>query len=97
MKVVHWKKSKPDDPNIVYIGRPSLFGNPFSMDNEAQRDNAITMYRNWFIKRIEHDGWFRERVFLLRGHDLACWCAPKPCHGDVIIEWLEKYKETIDE
>jgi len=22
----------------------------------------------------------------LRGKDLACWCAPEPCHGDVLFE-----------
>jgi hypothetical protein len=21
----------------------------------------------------------------LRGKDLVCWCAPKPCHGDVLL------------
>ncbi|HEY1865170.1 MAG TPA: DUF4326 domain-containing protein [Roseiarcus sp.] len=21
----------------------------------------------------------------MRGKDLACWCAPKPCHGDVLL------------
>lgn len=27
----------------------------------------------------------------LRGHRLACWCAPLPCHGDVILEWLDSH------
>jgi hypothetical protein len=27
----------------------------------------------------------------LRGKRLACWCAPLPCHGDVIVEWLESH------
>lgn len=22
----------------------------------------------------------------LRGRALACWCAPEPCHGDVLAE-----------
>jgi hypothetical protein len=22
----------------------------------------------------------------LRGRDLVCWCAPLPCHGDVLLE-----------
>ena len=22
----------------------------------------------------------------LRGKTLGCWCAPKPCHGDVLLE-----------
>ena len=22
----------------------------------------------------------------LRGRDLVCWCAPEPCHGDVLLQ-----------
>lgn len=22
----------------------------------------------------------------LKGKDLVCWCAPKPCHADVLLE-----------
>lgn len=22
----------------------------------------------------------------LRGKTLACWCAPEPCHGDILAE-----------
>src|SRR5215831_6014372 len=22
----------------------------------------------------------------LRGKDLACWCSPEPCHGEVLLE-----------
>jgi hypothetical protein len=22
----------------------------------------------------------------LRGKDLICWCAPKPCHADVLLD-----------
>jgi hypothetical protein len=28
----------------------------------------------------------------LRGYRLACWCAPLPCHGDVILEWLDTHE-----
>lgn len=27
-----------------------------------------------------------EEIAGLRGHDLACWCPPGPCHADVLIE-----------
>jgi hypothetical protein len=26
----------------------------------------------------------------LRGRDLVCWCAPLPCHGDVLLELASK-------
>jgi hypothetical protein len=26
-----------------------------------------------------------EALHELRGRDLICWCAPLPCHGDVLL------------
>jgi hypothetical protein len=28
----------------------------------------------------------RHNLHLLRGRRLVCWCAPAPCHGDVLAE-----------
>jgi hypothetical protein len=27
-----------------------------------------------------------DQVHELRGLDLVCWCAPKACHGDVLLK-----------
>lgn len=87
MKVVHCKKEKYD----VYIGRPSIFGNPFGMKKESDRTEVIEQFRNYLIAKCAVNQPFREAVLDLRGKTLACWCAPKPCHGDVIIEWLDRH------
>lgn len=78
----------------VYIGRAvpergiaaSKWGNPFVMRNEsdAERHQAIAAYRRWIIDQPE----LMDALEELRGKRLGCWCAPKPCHGDVLIELL---------
>jgi hypothetical protein len=90
MQIVHCKGIRQDVGNVVYIGRPSLFSNPFRMQGEATRLDTIELYRVLFNRQLINRPWFRQKVLELRGHDLSCWCAPRPCHGDVIIEWLEK-------
>jgi len=87
MKVVHTKRT--NKPHI-YIGRPSLFGNPFAMRSEADRDKVIEQYREYFINRVNTDSFFRTQVLALTGNDLGCWCAPKACHGDIIVAWLNE-------
>jgi hypothetical protein len=91
-KVVHCKKAPKG--SFVYIGRPSIFGNPYELrdprDEEARR-RVIEQYQAWFHERIETDPEFRAETERLRGHDLGCWCAPRACHGDVIIAWLEEH------
>jgi hypothetical protein len=79
--VVH--KSQPHD---VYVGRPSKWGNPFKIGRDAagaywSRDDVIQLYASWVQQEIA-DG--RLDVEELRGKRLACWCAPQPCHGDVL-------------
>lgn len=81
-KVVHCKR----EPYDVYIGRPSKWGNPFEIGRDGTREEVIALYRNYVLTTS---------LFLdlpeLKDKVLGCWCSPKPCHGDVLIELLELY------
>ena len=33
--------------------------------------------------------WMLHNVNCLHDHDLVCWCSPKACHGDVLVQMLE--------
>lgn len=74
--VVHCKRDRYD----VYIGRPSKWGNPFPLDGEDSRDRVIAQYERWLLTQPELTASIGE----LRGKVLGCWCAPRPCHGDVL-------------
>lgn len=71
----------------VYIGRPSIFGNPYKIGQDGDRNEVVGKYRTWFMKRLQ-DPRFRLVVEELRGKSLGCHCHPLPCHGDVIVEYL---------
>lgn len=79
--VVHCKREKYD----VYIGRPSVWGNPFSIGKDGTREEVIQKYREWVVQQPE----IVEAAKKLRGKVLGCWCAPNPCHGEVLIELAE--------
>lgn len=66
----------------VYIGRPSKFGNPFSIGKDGTRDEVIDKYAEWINTQPELLKAIRKE---LKGKDLLCWCKPKACHGDVIL------------
>lgn len=79
----------------VYIGRTGhgrtgYFGNPFRVREHGQ--SALEQYRHYFAARILTDPEFKRRVLALEGKALGCFCKPGPCHGDVIVEWLESKK-----
>lgn len=85
-RVVHCKR----EPYDVYIGRPSKWGNPFSHlagKGDCQvpsREDAIECYRRWIATQPQ----LLEDLPELDGKVLGCWCAPKSCHGDVLLELL---------
>jgi len=85
----------------VYIGRPSLLGNPFKIGKDGTRQEVIRRYRHWLWEQIKRRGEvFRELESLAaiarRGElTLICWCKERDrdldCHGDLVmraIEWL---------
>lgn len=72
----------------VFIGRPTIFGNPFKIGKDGTRAEVIAKYRTRFYNMIL-DSDFRQSVSALKGKTLGCFCSPQPCHGDVIVEYLE--------
>lgn len=88
--VVH--KRQPHD---VYIGRPSIFGNPFVIGVDGTRRQVIEKYRAYALSRMKADLEFAEAVRSLRGKTLGCFCAPLPCHGDILAEIANQSENTI--
>lgn len=73
-RVVHCRREAYD----IYIGRPSKWGNPFVLGHAATPEEAVADYRHWpdLLAALPE----------LKGETLGCWCAPPPCHGDVLAE-----------
>lgn len=76
-------------------GRDGYFGNPFSVIKDGGRERAIALYREYFLQRLRVDPEFAARVEGLKGKRLGCFCAPKKCHGDVIVEYLENAMKIV--
>lgn len=70
----------------VYIGRGSDWGNPFKIGVDGTREQVIDKYRIW----IQTQTHLMARLSELKGKRLGCYCAPEPCHGDVLVDLLEE-------
>jgi hypothetical protein len=82
--------SFPGVDKVVYIGRPSKFGNPFIIPRDGTRAQVILKYRKWLVGQLQKSKSRRIALEALRGKVLVCWCKPLACHGDVIVELLEE-------
>lgn len=77
-----WNKRDPNVPkDAVYVGRPTKWGNPFTIPTVGSRERAIELFKGALNRQLTDDA-KRE----LRGKHLVCWCAPLPCHADVLLE-----------
>lgn len=77
--VVHCKR----DPHDVYIGRGSKWGNPFYIGRDGDRDQVIRKFKaRLTLGRPD----LMDALPELRGKTLGCFCAPLPCHGDILAE-----------
>ena len=75
----------------VYVGRPSVLGNPYPLKDEKDRDVVIEKYGVWLRKEYAKRGKVYAALMELAhqyaaGEDivLVCWCAPRRCHAEVI-------------
>lgn len=88
-------------PDHLYIGRKrmtfaklkrfppkdSVWANPFKTGVDGAREEVLEKYRKYITMKIS-----RKEVDLeeLRGKVLGCWCKPNSCHGDILLELLQK-------
>ena len=84
-------------PNTKYIGRMmpkyklggSPFANPYRIGDDSPDGTTITrkLSLELYVKRLERFPRLTEMAKReLRGLDLACWCAPEACHGDILLK-----------
>lgn len=80
----------------VYIGRACTMGgwdlpdskwaNPYPVTKYG-RDEALSRYRTYICAKIANNPAIYD-LDELRGKTLGCWCAPDPCHGDILRDLL---------
>lgn len=80
------------EPYGVYIGRPSIWGNPYShkegtlaIYKTKTRKESIEKYKEYLLNNEE----LLKRLPELKGKVLGCHCKPLPCHGDILVDLLE--------
>ena len=87
----------------VYIGRrasmggwrlpASVWANPFTAKACGSAEEACRRYEAYLRARRPD---LMARLPELRGKRLGCWCAPGPCHGDVLVRLLRAQLAEAD-
>jgi hypothetical protein len=68
----------------VRVDRRTRWGNPFVIGRDGDRAEVIARYRAHLDAELAAGRITRAELAELHGKRLGCWCAPAPCHGDVL-------------
>jgi hypothetical protein len=95
-ELIKWAK---ETGRYLYIGKGSGYAKEGTSDwfNKPLADNkkkgikttneeAVVLFREYILQEPK----LLKRIPELKGKLLVCWCYPKACHGNVLIELLEK-------
>lgn len=95
-KVRGYKK----DVNTVLIDRTTPWGNPYVMGIDGDREEVCKKHKHWLEEWLKNrkeiiimrfsNKWVIEHLYMLRGKNLVCWCAPSRCHGDLLLVLANK-------
>lgn len=76
------KQVSPNGLPIVYVGRPTKYGNPFRAGQKGIiQAESVLLYEIIIKKHTE------QIKTELAGKNLSCWCKlGEPCHADILLE-----------
>lgn len=83
--------------NAVYIGRAraqdnlqkSKFANPEWLppkSSEEDRQANLKRYTQWLSDQVKTGAITMDDLLELQDKDLVCFCKPKACHGDIVLQ-----------
>jgi len=86
-----FKQESPNGLPIIYVGRPSKWGNPYKVGDDKEcgvlvktREAVIEMYTAYAKMMTEKDPTWLDG---LRDKNLSCWCGlDEKCHADILLE-----------
>lgn len=91
--------------HCVYVGRHMVglfrghpLANPFRLGHKASQEERLAClerYRDWLHAREDLQAQLRALYAKTKGGriPLGCWCAPQPCHADVLADLLGEFPE----
>lgn len=87
----------------IYVGRPTVLGNPFVIGRDGDRAMVIARYRRWLWNELQQGSGLvfdelHRLAELAKSGDLvlACWCFPEKCHAEILkaaIGWINSQSQ----
>lgn len=70
--------------DAIYIGRGSMWGNPFVIGKHGDRNSVCDQHETYLEGKVTRGEITPQQLASLHGKDLVCYCAPARCHGHTL-------------
>lgn len=91
--------------NNIYIGRKGIvfidnkrfpehsskFANPYKIGKDGDRETVLHKYRLYILNELKNNTDLLGDLVAMKGKTLGCWCCPDKCHGDILLELIDKF------
>ena len=71
-------------PDAIYIGRGSVWGNPYALSESMTREESVAKFKVYIKNQIKSGNITLQQLASLHNKDIVCYCTPKTCHGHVL-------------
>ena len=74
---------------MFILGVSQTLENPYAIGFDGDREDVIRKFKYDFDRDYLKEGAaVKEKLKKLRGKRLGCHCKPEPCHGDILVEYI---------
>ena len=88
--------ARPSSPkDDVIIDRTSHWGNPFKASVYG-REKCLELYKLYLWNQINSKAISLTELAALEDKNLWCWCYPKACHGQILLDAARWAKEQLN-
>lgn len=95
MRMIYNRRLCDAPEGALYIGRGSVWGNPFVVGRHGTRTQVIDMYETRLKGLIDSGEVSLESLASLHNQPLLCYCYPNRCHGDVLVKYAKWAWNTL--
>jgi hypothetical protein len=88
--------ASPNGLPVIYVGRPTKWGNPYKLSDGITLSDSIKLYEIWITANITILP-SKYNISELTGHNLSCFCPIvdknnkyMPCHADILLKLANK-------
>ena len=92
------------DKDYIYVGRPSIWGNPYSSKPSSlldtiivsNKDESLSKYEEYIMNNLNLVDDLIKEMNNKNVTKIACFCYPSRCHADILLKLIKEKQNGFE-